>query len=502
MSEKCSTFVGGMRISIAHIFSQACRMVCVLGLMCGAMCGLSSCGWQRAKEVIATAERMDKTEHVVYDDTAAIAGVIRTLDNPVGWLFCRNTLGKAYYFMGRNLEDNYQQVAEAANCYIEADRLQIDDPIYRGRVNSCMGYICAQNNSDSLALIFYERASENFKAGSDEWRYAHTLLDRSEFHVERHDYIAADSLLQIAQTYKIDSAYWARYIETKGLFQYELQQYDSALIYFKQGLEYWPSEEDRCFSYFKIMQAYYNINMLDGAICYAQKIVSNSNNPNYISNAYYCLMLQAKLQNNTKQLSQYASVREDMNRVLEERKEPYTVSMAAIEAYLLNPHPMRKGRIALIVSLCVCIIFAICLLIYMRRNRTAYDQIDTLISHVQKQAEDIQEKQRLLDFETNISNIIEKYNTPHKRWRKYSLLRRDLDVWLYNWFEALDALPLTEKEKIYCAVSLIYTHLTDVELSDFMCFAKESIRIFKHRMLKKIEVSSSDFPQFLHDLSN
>lgn len=32
MSEKCSTFVGGMRISIAHIFSQACRMVCMVGL--------------------------------------------------------------------------------------------------------------------------------------------------------------------------------------------------------------------------------------------------------------------------------------------------------------------------------------------------------------------------------------------------------------------------------------------------------------------------------------
>jgi hypothetical protein len=36
-----------------------------------------SCGWKDAKEVIATAERMDMTEHVVYDDTAAIAGVIR-----------------------------------------------------------------------------------------------------------------------------------------------------------------------------------------------------------------------------------------------------------------------------------------------------------------------------------------------------------------------------------------------------------------------------------------
>lgn len=77
MSEKCSTFVGGRRISIAHIFSQACRMVCVLRLVCGAMCGLSSCGWQRAKEVIAVADSLDWAEHVIYDDTEAIAGVIR-----------------------------------------------------------------------------------------------------------------------------------------------------------------------------------------------------------------------------------------------------------------------------------------------------------------------------------------------------------------------------------------------------------------------------------------
>lgn len=104
-------------------------MFCVVGVLCVVICGLSSCGWKDAQEVIAAAERMDKTEYVVYDDTAAIAGVIRKLDNPLGRLFYSNTLGKAYYFMGRNLEDNYQQVAEAANCYIEADRLQIDDPI-------------------------------------------------------------------------------------------------------------------------------------------------------------------------------------------------------------------------------------------------------------------------------------------------------------------------------------------------------------------------------------
>ena len=122
---------------------------------------LASCGWQEAKDVIATADSLDQTEHVIYDDTAALGQTIRTLDNPVGRLLMSNTLGKAYYFMGRNYSLS-DQIVEAAECYIEADRLQIDDPIYRGRVNSCMGYICAQNDNDSLALIFYERAHEDF----------------------------------------------------------------------------------------------------------------------------------------------------------------------------------------------------------------------------------------------------------------------------------------------------------------------------------------------------
>ena len=55
------------------MIQQACRIFCVLGVLCS----LCSCGWKGAKEVIAIAERMDKTEHIVHGDTAAIAGVIR-----------------------------------------------------------------------------------------------------------------------------------------------------------------------------------------------------------------------------------------------------------------------------------------------------------------------------------------------------------------------------------------------------------------------------------------
>ena len=502
MSEKCSTFVGGMRISIAHIFSQACRMVCALGLVCGAMCGLSSCGWQRAKEVIATAERMDKTEHVMYDDTAAIAGVIRTLDNPVGWLFCRNTLGKAYYYMGRNYSLS-NQIAEAAGCYIEADRLQIDDPIYRGRVNSCMGYICAQNNNDSLALIFYERAHEDFVESGNEWRYAQSLLNVSLRTINVHQFNKAYSILQIAQTYSLDSAYLARYFETKGLYFYEQQQYDSALVYLNQGLTYWQSEAEKCFSYLKIMQAYYFGNIsIDSAVYYAHKLIRISNNPNYISNAYYCLMQDAKNKDNVELLSQYSHARTDAQKLLRDAMVRDAEAVPLLEEYLQNPHPWRWVRISFPIIIVLCLLLIIGIWTYRKRSCSANEQLDVLSTHIRTQEADILHQQSLLAFEKGLTEIMDKYHSPRNHWRNYSTLKKDIAPWLRNWTAKLDMLPLSEQEKIFCTISLIYPNLSDIEIANYMCYAKGSIRILKNRILKKIGISSSEFSNFLHNLSN
>ena len=193
-------------------------------------------------DVIATADSLDQTEHVIYDDTAALGQTIRTLDNPVGRLLMSNTLGKAHYYMGRNLSLS-NHIAEAAEHYIAADRLQIDDPIYRGRVNSCMGYICAQNNNDSLALIFYERAHEDFVESGNEWRYAQSLLNVSQCYVYLHCFDKADSLLDIAMSNKVeDDVYHARYYRIAGLSSYLQQQYDTALTYFNKSIDYQPTE--------------------------------------------------------------------------------------------------------------------------------------------------------------------------------------------------------------------------------------------------------------------
>ena len=501
MSEKCSTFIGGMGKMRSYRMQQTCRMFCVVGVLCVVMCGGSSCGWKDAKEVIATAERMDKTEHVVYDDTAAIAGVIRKLDNPLGKLIHKNTLGKAYYFMGRNLEDNYQQVAEAAKCYIEADRLQIDDPIYRGRVNSCMGYISAKNNNDSLALIFYERASEDFKESGNKWRYAQMLLTIAYHHINLHQFLIADSLLQIAKSHQLDSSYQARYYETCGLYYYEQQQYDSALIYLNRGLNYWQSEEDKCFCYLKLVQIYLRLNATDLALPYAKLIIDYSKNPNYIANAYYCLLLDAKENNDVNLLSRYTHARTDALKLLRDNTKTNAEVIPKLSEYLTNPHPWRWVWISFPIIIILCIFFAIGIWIYRKRTRSANEQIDVLSIHLRTREENILHQQSLLDFEKGLTEIMDKYHSPRNQWRHYSTLKKDIAPWLRDWTAKLDTLPLSEQEKIFCTLSLIYPNLSDIEIADFMCYAKGSIRVLKNRIFKKIGIHSSEFSHFLHNLS-
>ena len=518
MSEKCSTFVGGMSISIAHIFSQACRMVCVVGLVCGAMCGLSSCGWHEAKGVIAVADSLDQAEHVIYDDTASLGRTIRSLDNPFGRVLMSNTLGKAYYYMGRNLEDYHQQVAGAARCYIEADRLQIDDPIYRGRVNSCMGYICAQNNNDSLALIFYERASENFKESKNEWRYAQGLLNIIPYCISLHLFPKADSLLQVAQSYQLDSAYQARYYETTGLYFYEQQQYDSAMVYFQQGLNYWQSEKEKCFSYLKVMQISLEIGDLTKALPYSQLIIKNSNNPNYISNAYYCLMQSAEEAGDITLVSNYASSREDMNRLLEKQKESYTQAVTIIEDYKHNPHPSRWFWIVISCFLVIFFITIGCIITYRKHTATqlsdvtnrlqdtttllheANEKIENLSTRVKKQEDMESLSKSSYYFNKSINAVRTEFPAPSNKWNDYKRLKKDIDPWLHNWLRALDQLNLADREKILCIYTLLYPHLSTAKLADYMNYDKDGIRVFKTRMVQKLGIKSSQLPSFLRKL--
>lgn len=489
-----------MLISNRYILDFGQRVLILIVSVVLLLCFSSCSSWHEAERVIAMADSIDQTEHVIYSDTAVLGKTIRTLDNPFGRLFKSNTLGKAYYYMGRNYSLS-NQIVEAAGCYIEADRLQIDDPIYRGRVNSNMAYICAQNNNDSLALIFYERASNDFKESGNEWRYSQMLLTVAHHRINLHQFLIADSLLQIAKSHQLDSSYQARYYETYGLYFYEQQQYDSALVYFNRGLEYWKTEEERCFSYLKKMQAYYWGDIsIDSTMHYARKLILISNNPNYISNAYYCLMHDAKEKNDAQLLSTYSHARSDAQKLLRDCMIKDAEALPLLEEYLKNPYPLRWVWIMLATILLVCIILFVGAVVYRKRNRIAYEQIDKLSTYVENQEALLSQELYYRQFGEKLSNIVDRYHAPHKRWKEYKTLKRDLSPWLHTWMCKLDTLPLSEREKIFCTISLVYSHMTDIEIAEYLCYDKHGIRVFKQRIAKKIGTTSADLLDFLRNL--
>ncbi len=446
---------------------------------------LTSCHWQEAKQVVCHADSLDQNEHVLYDDTAALQQAIRTLDNPFGHLFAHNQLGKAHYYMGRHLS-LAEEITQAAEHYIAADRAQIDDPIYRGRINSCLAHISKQNENDSLALIFFIRANEAFKASGKDWYYAHTLLDVSEFHTYLHHFAQADSVLRIAQSYQLDDYYLARFYETKGLYYYEQQLYDSALLYFHQALDLWEYEEDKFYTYKKLMQVYLDMGDQVSALPYAKIIVELSADPNDLVNAYYCLMHDAKARGDIDKLSAYAHARQDANELLMESVGKYNSALTKLEKYLSNPYPYRWAWIALLCLIVACLLLLIAIVLHRRyatrRLQVAHHQIEDLSVSAQ------------------LSNIRATYPHPRKQWNDYNELKKDLDTQLHDWFAQLDTYQLSNRENVFCAYMLLYPNASLEELADWMHYSATGVSTFKRRIAQKIGISTRELQKHLYDL--
>ena len=446
---------------------------------------LSSCHWQEAKQVICLADSLDQTEHTLYDDTAAIQQAIRTLDNPFGRLFAHNQLGKAHYYLGRHLSLN-DQITQAAEHYIAADRAQIDDPIYRGRIYSCLAHIAKQNGSDSLALTFFLRANEAFKASGKDWYYAHTLLDVSEFYTYLHHYSQADSVLRIAQSYDLDDYYLARYYETKGLYFYEQLQYDSALYYFHQALSLWEYEEDKFYTYKKLMQVHLDMGDQAAALPYAQIMVELSADPNDLVNAYYCLMQDAKARGDINKLSAYAHARQDANELLMQSVGNYNGAQTLLEEHLANPYPYRWAWITLLCLIAACLLLVIAIVLHRRyaarRLQVAHHQIEDLSIGAQ------------------LSDIRATYPRPRKHWNDYNELKKDLDTQLHDWLSQLENYQLSNRENVFCTYMLLYPNASLEDLADWMHYSATGVSTFKRRIAQKIGIPTRELYHFLYEM--
>ena len=452
-------------------------LVAVLVISC------TSCTrWREAKEVIMEAERL-LAKGEIMQDTAVLTEVINTLDNPVGRVIAKDELAEAYYLMGRNMDDYCHDFAAAADNYIKADRLQTTDLVLRGRINSCMGFLCKQDSCFTEALEFYLRSSCAFKESGNEWYYAHNLLNVAEQHVCLCEYAKADSVLQIAGSYDIDSAYYADIVDIKALALYNQEMYDSALVCLLRIKNTPRPIEARCYSYMKIMHCYEFLHQLDNTIIYAEYIISNSKNPAYRSNAYFFLIEAEKVNQDMQRVVNYSHLREDENRNIRTPNESCAQATMKFKAYL-NDIDYTNLIISIVAALFVVLSIGIWLVYKCYRGV------------LQKHAKEKQDRRDLLARRIYDHSI---YFMSNKVWQDYKKLREFANSHFDNMFYRLeDAYHLSEQEMKICLMVLL--EYSNKQMAEILFVQPNTISKAKSKIAKQLNTSSAELRASLLDI--
>ena len=443
---------------------------------------ITSCTrWREAKGVIAEADSL-LVHKIVTRDTAALNFAINTLDGPLGYVFAKQDLAKAYYFMGRNFY-YLNDFSTAADYYMLCDRLNPSDPMYKGRVNSCMGFLCKQDSCFEEALEFYERANEAFEKSGDEKRIANGLVSIAEQYVCLHEYAKADSVLQIASTYEMDSAYYARRVDVRALALFNQHLYDSAVVCLL-SIENYPRDiEAKCYSYMKIMQAYIHLDNYEYANRYAQFIIQYTKTPNYKTNAYHTLLKIEEKNKNAILVANLAYLRKDEDRKIRFESEYYAQASDKLKIYLENPYPHRKLYITIVCSALVVVVLFWIIYVLIKRHRCA----------LQKRDEEKQVRRNLL------ARRIYDHSVYFTSWQDYKKLRELANSHFNNMcYQLEDTYHLSEQEIKICLMVLL--EYTNKQMAEILLVQPNTISKAKNKIAKQLNTSSAELRTSLIDI--
>lgn len=451
-------------------------------LLCS-LCLLGCKNVHSAQEVISYADSLDR-QHSLYADTTILKETINALNRPVLCRFYHNDLAKAYYYLGRNYETD-TLVANAAGCYVAADRQQSDDDILCGRINSCMGYLCSQQYADSVALIFYQRATRYFQRSGDERRYANSLLNETRRLIALDRFTEADSIWQLADKYQGDSMYIARLYETRGLYYDRQQMYDTALVWLLSIEDYPLSNTDKCSAYMKIVQAYDTLHLIEQAEPYARYIVEHSDVLNFVSNAYYNLILNAQRRQNADEVAKYAHLREDAGRLLRQEEVTYAIAAHILTDYLRHPNTSMTP-ILIVCLIAVGIIAIVGLFLRYRKSK------NKALRHLQ----DTNQQQGMELAEHIVSEKAEFFAPASPIWSNYPALYEMADKHLNGLATRLvGQCKLNQQDVIICLLTLYKTSAKETAV--ILHRSQNSIGKLKSITAKKLNTTSPNLRKTL-----
>ena len=469
------------------------RTTASLCLLCVLAVWFSACsGVGESERIVAIADSLD-TKHEVYSDTAALRRVVLQWDKPIVRTLRHNALGRVYYYLGRNYDDCYCDYTSAAQCYIQSDRLGMDSPLARGRVNACMGYICSQHNADSLALWYNARALQCFQTAGDSFYCASALLTLSVSYASLGDYAKSDSLWRAADRYALSDADFEEYrCDSRIYYFMHRSEYDSALVWLQKVP---PTTSLRMV---QRARAWEYMGRMDSAAWYAEQVIARSMDRAHRVSAYYILHKQAVAEGDMQRANELAAARMGEMRQQTQEMAGKLTAVHALQAYREQCEQTSIwqwlwGMLVLLAAIGIgCIFIGYKQFVRLRRHES--DLTQQLHELTQAQAVHLQQKSEAM--ETTLSQKKPLFAIGNPIWQDEKKLTQQADSHLFNIYTRLhEQYGIDMQDFRICLLTLFDASRS--EIAETIHRAVSSVPKLRSNTAKKLGTSNTQLRAFL-----
>ena len=246
---------------------------------------------------------------------------------------CSSPTAESYYRQGRELREADEPVA-AMKAFIAATRVHSREYGFKARSWSNMATMCRIGERHDLAYSLYEQSLAQFVLAKDTLAQAYAFNNMAWEQAVQGNKEEATSLIEAALGLCADSAVQQKVLESRAAACLYADEYDSVLFY---------TNKASCPSlYFDMLQAqaYTFLGHNDSALYYAKRVVTETDNPRYLDDAYYVLVYCDAAAGHA-ELVERVEKRTDVQRELTDYKSEMAQAVLLLQEYL-NEKPSHR----------------------------------------------------------------------------------------------------------------------------------------------------------------
>ena len=474
-------------------------MVLMLALT-GLFCSCSQV--EDARHVVAEADSL-RTAGIAYDDSLSIAEAAATLSHvrniyPIDY-------ARANYYYGRLLRTRGDQPA-AMLAFLNVVHSRTEDHTIKGRSWSNIANICRIAADHELAYDIYKYSADEFLKANDSTAYYYALNNMAVDLAEMNREQETISLFNIITEQCSINEVLIKILETKAIFFFNIQQYDSAIFYINQ-FQHFGNQEPT--GYLVKAQAFDGLGQKDSAVYYAQKTIENAPTWFDLNNAYY-IIANDDSNKNKEEVLQIAADRSDVQKLIEVRQGKLSQATQLLQQDL-NRKPNLGWLFAMVgTSLAIGVI----IVIYMKRKRRKHQLVSQQVNDLLQKHDELsartylleqklsqRQKKMLFEIESFCKTIQNDSDLKKKlSWNDFDKMCAVADERMYGLATKLKERYNMDLNNLRLCILITIGNFTNSEMADLLSYDEHTFRTIKNRVARNLNISGKNMRDFFLNL--